>query len=117
VVLALLPTCTVLRHPTVSCALKTPQPAYPRAGARYALMITERQPNARNDASTITGSGSVGPMEPDEKSLIDRMRDSGVGVEDPNIVGDVGPVDIPPGSDGEALIQEADPDDDRPVEP
>ncbi len=32
-------------------------------------------------------------------SLLDRMRGTGVGVEDPNIVGDVGPVDIPPGPD------------------
>jgi len=35
-----------------------------------------------------------------EESLIDRLRGTGVGVEDPNIVGDVGPTDIPPGSDG-----------------
>lgn len=57
-------------------------------------------------------------MERDEReeSLIDRMRDSGLGTEDPNIVGDVGPVDIPPGSDGEDLVVEADPDDDRPIE-
>jgi len=32
-------------------------------------------------------------------SLIDRLRGTGVGVEDPNIVGDVGPTDIPPGAD------------------
>lgn len=32
-------------------------------------------------------------------SLIDRMRGTGVGVEDPNIVGEVGPTDIPPGPD------------------
>jgi len=32
-------------------------------------------------------------------SLIDRLRGTGVGVEDPNIVGDVGPTDIPPGRD------------------
>lgn len=32
-------------------------------------------------------------------SLIDRLRGTGVGVEDPNIVGDVGPTDIPPGPD------------------
>lgn len=39
--------------------------------------------------------------EPEEKGLLDRMRGSGVGVEDPNIVGDVGPTDIPPGADPE----------------
>ena len=33
-------------------------------------------------------------------SILDRLRNTGVGVEDPNIVGDVGPTDIPPGSDG-----------------
>jgi prolyl oligopeptidase len=32
-------------------------------------------------------------------SLIDRLRGTGVGVEDPNIVGDVGPTDVPPGPD------------------
>ena len=55
-------------------------------------------------------------LEHEDESLIDRMRHSGVGTEDPNIVGDVGPVDVAPGGDGEALIQEADPDDDRPIE-
>lgn len=38
--------------------------------------------------------------EHDSERLIDRLRGTGVGVEDPNIVGDVGPTDIPPGSDG-----------------
>lgn len=51
-----------------------------------------------------------------DETLLDRMRETGVGVEDPNIVGDVGPVDVAPGNDGEDLIQEADPDDDRPIE-
>ncbi len=54
--------------------------------------------------------------EREDEGILDRMRDTGVGVEDPNIVGEVGPVDVAPGSDGEALIQEADPDDDRPIE-
>ncbi len=35
------------------------------------------------------------------ESILDRLRGTGVGVEDPNIVGDVGPTDIPPGRDGE----------------
>ena len=52
----------------------------------------------------------------EDEGLIDRMRHSGVGTEDPNIVGDAGPVDVAPGGDGEDLIQEADPDDDRPIE-
>jgi hypothetical protein len=39
--------------------------------------------------------------EHEDESLLDRLRGTGVGVEDPNIVGDVGPTDIPPGRDGE----------------
>ena len=46
----------------------------------------------------------IAPIEIDEPELdpdaLDGMRGTGVGVEDPNIVGDVGPTDIPPGSDG-----------------
>jgi hypothetical protein len=53
----------------------------------------------------------------DDETLLDRLRETGVGVEDPNIVGDAGPVDVAPGSDGDELIQEADPDDDRPILP
>ena len=53
--------------------------------------------------------------EREDEGLIDRMRDTGVGVEDPNIVGDAGPVDVAPGSEGEDLIQEAEPDDDKPM--
>jgi hypothetical protein len=37
--------------------------------------------------------------EPVEERLFDRLRGSGVGVNDPNIVGDAGPFDIPPGRD------------------
>jgi hypothetical protein len=49
--------------------------------------------------------------EHEGESLIDRLRGTGVGVEDPNIVGDVGPTDIPPGSDGEGDGLLADPPD------
>lgn len=35
----------------------------------------------------------------DKQRLLDRFRGTGVGVEDPNIVGDVGPTDVPPGQD------------------
>lgn len=31
--------------------------------------------------------------------LVDAARGSGVGTEDPNIVGDAGPTDVPPGKD------------------
>jgi hypothetical protein len=54
--------------------------------------------------------------EHEDEGLLERLRHTGVGVEDPNIVGDAGPVDVAPGSDGEDLIQVADPDDDRPIE-
>jgi hypothetical protein len=47
--------------------------------------------------------------EHSDESLIDRLRGTGVGVEDPNIVGDVGPTDIPPGRDGEGDGLFADP--------
>jgi hypothetical protein len=54
--------------------------------------------------------------EEHEETILDKMRHTGVGVEDPNIVGDVGPVDVAPGTDGEPLIQVAEPGDDRPIE-
>ena len=50
-----------------------------------------------------------------DESLIDRLRGTGVGVEDPNIVGDVGPTDIPPGRDGEGDGLLADPPEGQPV--
>jgi hypothetical protein len=42
-------------------------------------------------------------LEVDHEGLLDRVRDTGVGVEDPNIVGDVGPTDVPPGADPEPV--------------
>lgn len=36
--------------------------------------------------------------------FIEAARESPVGTNDPNIVGDVGPTDIPPGPDPEGLI-------------
>ncbi len=55
---------------------------------------------------------SLVDLDEDDDSLIDRMRGTGVGVEDPNIVGDAGPTDIPPGRDtpGDGLLAEP-PDD------
>ncbi len=51
-------------------------------------------------------------------SILDRLRGTGVGTEDPNIVGDVGPTDIPPGPDGEGDGLFADPPDpDASVDP
>lgn len=34
-----------------------------------------------------------------DDSLLDRLRDMPVGALDPNIIGDAGPTDIPPGTD------------------
>jgi hypothetical protein len=39
------------------------------------------------------------PQLDDDDGVLDGMRGTGVGVEDPNIVGDVGPTDVPPGRD------------------
>jgi hypothetical protein len=36
--------------------------------------------------------------------LVDKARGSGVGTEDPNIVGDAGPTDVPPGKDPESTV-------------
>lgn len=48
-------------------------------------------------------AGEEGPDDPrDDDGFVDRARHSGVGVEDPNIVGDVGPTDVPPGADPES---------------
>ena len=55
--------------------------------------------------------------EHDDESLLERLRDTGVGVEDPNIVGDAGPVDVAPGSDGESLIVEAEPGEEDTIKP
>ena len=33
------------------------------------------------------------------ETLVDRMRGTGVGLEDPNIIGDAGPTDVAPGRD------------------
>ncbi len=33
------------------------------------------------------------------KHLIDELREMPVGTNDPNIIGDAGPLDVPPGSD------------------
>ena len=36
--------------------------------------------------------------------FLDRLRGGGVGTEDPTIVGDAGPTDIPPGTDGGGML-------------
>ncbi len=38
------------------------------------------------------------PLPPDD-GLLEQLRDMPVGVNDPNIIGDAGPTDVPPGTD------------------
>ncbi len=39
------------------------------------------------------------PLRPDDEDLLDQFREMPVGTNDPNIVGDAGPTDVPPGTD------------------
>jgi hypothetical protein len=60
------------------------------------------------------------PDDDDGQGLIDKMRGTGVGLEDENIVGDVGPTDVAPGADpdgsgsgdGDPLLEGAEPGED-----
>lgn len=38
-------------------------------------------------------------VEDEDDGILDRLRQMPVGVTDPNIIGDAGPTDVPPGSD------------------
>ncbi|HEX2700337.1 MAG TPA: hypothetical protein VHM89_09075 [Acidimicrobiales bacterium] len=50
----------------------------------------------------------IPPVEEEhEDGVLDRLRDMPVGTLDPNIIGDAGPLDVPPGGDppdGEAGV-------------
>jgi hypothetical protein len=50
------------------------------------------------DPETTAGDDE-GDEEGDDESVIDALRDMPVGTNDPNIIGDAGPLDVPPGSD------------------
>lgn len=41
----------------------------------------------------------TGSAEDEEEGVLDRLREMPVGTNDPNIIGDAGPTDVPPGSD------------------
>ena len=61
------------------------------------------------------------PGEPPEhggRSLLDRLRGTGVVMEDPNIIGDAGPTDVAPGQDPPlpALTEELPPEEETPSE-
>lgn len=47
------------------------------------------------------GGDDADEAEAREEGFLDKLRGTGVGTEDPTIVGDAGPTDIPPGTDGE----------------
>ena len=47
------------------------------------------------DDEAVVGEGQADG----EESLLDELRQMPVGTADPNIVGDAGPTDVPPGSD------------------
>ncbi len=53
-----------------------------------------------------------------EHSLLDRLRGTGVGTEDPNIVGDAGATDVAPGQDPPLppLTEELPPEEETPSE-
>jgi hypothetical protein len=46
----------------------------------------------------MTTDTSDFPLDNDE-DVLDRLRDAPTGTNDPNIVGNVGPTDVPPGED------------------
>jgi len=50
-------------------------------------------------APEATGPGDDVAVDLDDESPIEGMRHMPTGTNDPNIVGDVGPTDVPPGSD------------------
>ncbi|HEX3540657.1 MAG TPA: hypothetical protein VHT75_09465 [Acidimicrobiales bacterium] len=54
----------------------------------------------------------------EEPSILERLRGSGVGTEDPNIIGDAGPTDVAPGRDPvlPALTEELPPEVETPAE-
>lgn len=62
------------------------------------------------DDDEYLGDAGAAPADADEEvdegreaSFLDKLRGSGVGTEDENVVGNVGPTDIPPGMDGDAI--------------
>jgi hypothetical protein len=57
-------------------------------------------PDPENEVDDVLADDEVEGDEPHEDGFLDRLRGGGIGTEDPMIVGDVGPTDIPPGSDG-----------------
>jgi hypothetical protein len=61
-------------------------------------MTDPTPPDAADDATPADNDLADNDLE-QKQSLLDRFRGTGVGVEDPNIVGDSGPADVSPGRD------------------
>jgi hypothetical protein len=56
-----------------------------------------------DDGETVEEEGII-------ETMVERMRGTGVGTEDPNIIGDAGPVDVPPGRDPDSWPPELETD-------
>jgi len=59
------------------------------------------------------------PHEHKHESIIEELREMPVGTNDPNIIGDAGPLDVPPGSDpheADEFVVDDDTDEDDAVE-
>jgi hypothetical protein len=67
---------------------------------------------------TDDSSDSIDEPVQEVHSLLDRLRGTGVGTEDPNIVGDAGPLDVAPGEDPPLvpLTEELPPEEETPSE-
>lgn len=60
-----------------------------------------------SDPDQLGYEQSEDPTEPvteGDGTVLGAMRGMGVGTQDPNIVGDVGPTDVPPGPDDDPSI-------------
>lgn len=80
------------------------------------LPVDPAQPDRPPPGLSDPDVGEEDPGGDEHRGLMDRLRHSGVGVEDPNIVGDAGPTDVAPGHDPDTdesglLVADPDPDD------
>ncbi len=66
-------------------------------------MARGRSPAVDDD---IEASGDDLEADGEDGGVLDRLRQMPVGVTDPNIIGDAGPTDIPPGSDPPAAPED-----------
>lgn len=54
--------------------------------------------------------GNTGGHDDQDESVSEKLSEMGVGTTDPNIIGDAGPLDVPPGADPETVEAEPEPD-------